>query len=280
MGHLATVRRPIGRRFAPLARATALMLALAAAAGVGGAALAAPQCDLAATETIVVAEALDGGVLRATGGMAVRLAGIETPQQPPDEKDASPAAGSAAAALRRLAGATVRLAPTGPPDRYGRVHAQLFLADGRWLQAELVAAGLARIRADGNKKACIAALLEVERAAREARLGLWAEPDYAVRKADDPSLSERNSLYELVEGRVVSIGYGSRMVFLDFGRNYRTDFTVLVPKPVVPRFAEAGLPIDSLRGRSIRVRGVIEESGGPAIRIADPIEVELLDGGK
>ena len=57
---------------------------------------------------------------------------------------------------------------------------------------------------------------------------------HPVKSADDPSLLMRNGLYDLVEGRVVSVGYGSRMVFLDFGRNFRTDFTVMVPKSARP----------------------------------------------
>ncbi len=67
------------------------------------------------------------------------------------------------------------------------------------------------------------------------------------------------------------------MVFLDFGRNVRTDFTVLVQQSLVPRLLEAGIPVDSLVGRVVRVRGVIEESGGPAIRLADPLALEILD---
>ena len=67
------------------------------------------------------------------------------------------------------------------------------------------------------------------------------------------------------------------MVFLDFGRNFRTDFTVMVPNSLVPRLLEAGIALETLEGRAVRVRGVIEDSGGPAIRIADPFALEILD---
>jgi len=33
-----------------------------------------------------------------------------------------------------------------------------------------------------------------------------------------------------------------------------------------------------LTGRLVRVRGVIEESGGPAIRLGGPLALELMDG--
>lgn len=109
------------------------------------------------------------------------------------------------------------------------------------------------------------------------RNGFWARAGGGVRSANDPYLLERNGLYELVEGRVLSVGRGARMLFLDFGRNYRQDFTVMVPPAVADRLAAAGLSSDDFANRRVRVRGVIEESGGPAIRLNDPAEIELLD---
>jgi hypothetical protein len=65
--------------------------------------------------------------------------------------------------------------------------------------------------------------------------------------------------------------------FLNFGRNWRRDFTVMVGAPVSARMAESGLPISALSGRRVIVRGVIEESGGAAMRLSDPSEIEILD---
>ena len=148
----------------------------------------------------------------------------------------------------------------------------------RWLQAELVTAGIALVRPEGGGgTACVRALLALESKARQAGAGLWADSGIVVKATDESSLLAENGLYALVEGRVVSVGYGSRMVFLDFGRNFRNDFTVMVQKTLVPRLLEAGITVESLAGRAIRVRGVIEESGGPAIRLTDPLALELLD---
>jgi hypothetical protein len=68
------------------------------------------------------------------------------------------------------------------------------------------------------------------------------------------------------------------MIFLDFGRNFRRDFTVMVPQEVADTMAAAGTVPDALVGRRVRVRGVIEESGGPAIRLNDAAEIEVIDG--
>jgi hypothetical protein len=45
--------------------------------------------------------------------------------------------------------------------------------------------------------------------------------------------------------------------------------------------AAAGMDMDSLPGKRVVVRGMIEPSGGPAIRLADPADIEVIgDGGE
>jgi Staphylococcal nuclease homologue len=207
-------------------------------------------------------------------GAEVVLSGLAFPQLPGGKTSAAP---GVAAILANFESQSVRLAPAASPDRYGRLHAYAYTSDGRLLQAELVAAGLAVVRPEGMPPDCVRMLLALEDSARTARLGLWRDSNIIANASEESSLSARSGLYGLVEGRVVSIGYGSRLVFVDFGRNYRTDFTVMMQNALVPRLRDAGISLDSLSGRAVRVRGVIEESGGPAIRIADPFALELLD---
>ena len=162
-------------------------------------------------------------------------------------------------------------------DRYGRRRAYVFLADGRSVQTLLIGEGLARARWLPGEDGCFRSFLAGEKPARLALLGLWASPEYAVKSANDPSLPARNGLYDLVEGRVVSVGHGSRMIFLDFGRSIRRDFTVMVPPAVADALTAAGMPADGFAGRRVVVRGMIEEAGGPAMRLNDPAEIEIMD---
>jgi micrococcal nuclease len=227
-----------------------------------------------------VAVAIDGDTVRLDDGRLVRLAGVEAPRLPLAESGRGFVLGERAkAALAALTeGEPIRLSPTkGGVDRYGRLHGYLRLADGRSVGAEMVAAGLARVHPAEAESLCLPVLLGMEATARGAGLGLWADPEFAVRRAQDSSLRSRNGLYELVEGRVTSIGHGSRMVFLDFGRDIRHDFTVMMPLSVADKMAATGVAVDDLAGRKIRVRGNIEDSGGPAIRVNDVAEIELID---
>ena len=107
-------------------------------------------------------------VLRSGRGIEVRLDGIDCPEL-------GQAFGNAAKGhTSQLAfGRTVRLAGKGRDD-YGRELAEVFLPDGRSLNRELVAAGFAWWFRRHSTDRVLEAL---EREARTARRGLWADPD-------------------------------------------------------------------------------------------------------
>jgi endonuclease YncB( thermonuclease family) len=244
-------------------------LALACVPGIAGRALAADEC---ASRPVEVADIEDDAAIRLRDGTVVQMSGIEPPGSP-----------AALQALRdAMAGPLgeegVSLRGESPPDRYNRIHAMVMLADGLSLQWNLVADGVARVRLLPGEHLCGEKLLIAEDAARIGHFGLWAGHEYAIWRADDPSLLEQIGLYALVEGRVVSVGAGSRIVFLDFGHNWRRDFTVMVAASEADRFAAAGKKLESLANHTVRVRGVVEENNGPAIRVDNPEAIEVLDG--
>jgi hypothetical protein len=143
-----------------------------------------------------------------------------------------------------------------------------------------VADGMARVHRLPGDPACVLALLDAERAARIAARGRWGTPDYRIRSALDPALAAETGLFELVAGRVVSIGHGDAIIFVNFSRDYGEDFTVLLTMATVRSLATAGIEVDALAGKRVLVRGMIEASGGPAIRVADPTDIEILGDGE
>jgi endonuclease YncB( thermonuclease family) len=231
-----------------------------------------------------VAAALDGGTLTLDDGRVIVLAGIDAPLPPIGAPDrASPIAAAATAALAAATrGVPVKVALVDDkPDRYGRLRANVFGADGTSLAAAAVAAGLARVHRLPGDPACVLAVLDVERQARIAGRGLWADPDYRIRSATDPSLIDQTGLYGLVAGRVISVGHGDVMLFVNFGRDYDRDFTVMVAPAVAKGLTAAGIDLDALADRRVLVRGMIENDGGPLIRLTDPTDIEVIgDGGE
>lgn len=244
-------------------------------------------CALVAGEGGVVAAVIDGDTVRLDSGLEVRLAGTQAPKLPLDRPGfvAWPLADVAKSALERLAlGQAVELRYGGARrDRYGRALAQLFVIseDGgeTWLQREMVAAGLARVYSFADNRQCVGALIDAERMARRSALGLWADPYYVIYAATEPGLARRHDSYDLVEGRVLSVGERGPIVYLDFGLTWSTDFTVVLSSEAMAALAESGWKAGDFQGRRVRVRGWIEQRGGPSIRVTHPEQLELLDDG-
>ena len=117
--------------------------------------------------------------------------------------------------------------------------------------------------ARAGSRTCTLELLNRERTARAAKLGLWAGSYYELLNADDPAkvLAEQGH-FALVEGKVVSARESGATIYVNFGRRWSTDFTVTILKRNARSFTAAGLEPKTLAGRRIRIRGWIEERGG------------------
>jgi endonuclease YncB( thermonuclease family) len=227
---------------------------------------------------------IDGRTFTLDDGREIRLAGIEVPPLPfPGESAMAPGGAEARDALAALLadGKVVLRRAEIPSDRYARVLAYAFVSrDGveRFVQAELIAAGVARVAARVGGRDCVAELLGRETAARRAKLGLWANSYYDLLNAANPAdvLAERGR-FGLVEGKVVSVRESGATIYVNFGRRWTEDLTVTILKRNLRTFTAAGLEPRKLAGRHIRVRGWIEERGGPWIEAARPEQIELTD---
>ncbi len=166
------------------------------------------------------------------------------------------------------------------PDRWNRRlgHFSNKTTNG-WLAHALVSAGQALVAPAQSPTDCLAPLFSAERQARKARRGLWATE--RVWSAHQPEqLAPRTGRYTLVSGRVRSVGETRSTLYLNFGRRWSRDFTVTIPADDEAAFAKAGLDLPSLKGATVRVRGVIQFSGGPGIRVFHPAQIERLDKDK
>ena len=226
------------------------------------------RCKLTVIGTVNVAAVRDGRTLMLDDGRELRLAAIE-------------AGDDGRGALRALiAGRPLRLERLGAEsDRYGRLVAIAFAGDARQsLQAGLLERGQARVSARIGDKACADGLLTIERAARAAQRGLWADPNFAPLQAENlPRLQAERGHFALVEGKVLSVRESGATIYVNFGRRWTRDFTVTILKRQRRTFAAAGLEPKRLEGRRIRVRGWIEQRGGPIVAAEAPEQIELVD---
>jgi endonuclease YncB( thermonuclease family) len=244
----------------------------------------ASACAMPTFATGLAAAALDGRTFVLDDGREVRLVGLDLPVAA--DQPGGIGATQASRAKERLhalvAGRTVALSGIGPErDRYGRLAAQVHLVreqPERWVQAEMVKAGDARVSARVGERTCAAELHRYERAARDAKLGLWSDPYYGMRRADDPAtVSQERGRFTIVEGQVLSVRESGSTIYVNFGRRWSEDFTVTIAKRSERTFTAAGLEPKRLAGRRIRVRGWIEERGGPWVEATRPEQIELVE---
>ncbi len=205
--------------------------------------------------------------LRLADGRTLRLAAVGGP-----EPAAVPAQLIAAAT-----GRVVSMHPAAVPvDRYDRVVAHaVVVPGGAWLQELLVGTGAAWVHTRLGERALAAELLAAERAARAAGRGLWGAPRHRVLA---PGQTARHlGRFRLVTGRVIRATRVRGTVYLNFGADWRRDFTVRLDRAAVRRLGAADLDPLALAGRLIRVRGWLVWRNGPEIAPTHPERLELID---
>ncbi|MDR3375311.1 MAG: thermonuclease family protein [Ancalomicrobiaceae bacterium] len=247
-----------------------------------------------AGEQVEATTIISGDTLGLRDGRIVRLAGISVPRlhvEPAagDEPEPTDFAAIARTSLAGLvAGRTLTLRPiAASPDRHGRIRARLTRAgDGLWIEAELVARGLARVEPGTDDYVCARHLEAIEADARAAQRGVWGDRRFRVLSATDPDLGRWIGRYVLIEGKVVSTGQSGSRHYLNFGTDFRRDFAIELNDKVNAegrrdrkhpgRFATEGFMVDDIVGRTLRVRGVLAFGGGGLIRPSVPEEIEWL----
>ncbi len=236
-------------------------------------------------ETGRVVRIVDGDsfVLALDGGeeVSVRLSAIQAPRTALRAAKAWPYAYEAKAGLSALIkGRTVQLFYGGETqDRFGRVIAQVYTIDNAgqpdlWVQGEMIRLGLARVYSWKGELADMAALYALETQARDRGRGFWENEFYAVRKPDPDPLAQHVDSLQIIEGIVTSTADVRGLIYLNFGADYKTDFTIAIAKKNVKRFAAID-PV-SLTGARVRVRGWVEMINGPMIWLDHPGRLEVL----
>ena len=217
-------------------------------------------------------ETLDGvgprGELRLASGARAILDALRWP-------DADDASAGARAWLEARRGARLALVPRGQPDRWGRerVDAQVEGEDLD-LAGGLIEAGLAYADAGEVDALCRPALLIVEAAARARRRGIWAAPLPSI--GDGAALRALAGRFAVLEGRVRHVGERSARTYLDFAARGEDGLTVTVTKRTWRMMRARGLSADTLEGRRVRVRGILEIWRGPTLEAATAEAVEVL----
>lgn len=217
----------------------------------------------------------DDGIFTLDDGREVALSGLERPSSP-----------AAIAAWRETTAPLIAhsvLLYTDKPhaeDRYGRLRA-FVVTSGSLLQERLVESGWARVHPIKGSHMCLAALMQAEAHARAAGLGVWSDPAYRLLDATDTkSLLALDGTYQIVSGQVLAVARKRGRLYLNFGRDWKSDFTVTVAPSDArlfenPTFGGDDAPSAGIVGKRVRVRGFLSRYNGPEMEITSPDQIEI-----
>lgn len=194
-----------------------------------------------------VQRVVDGDTLRLSDGRNVRMIGLNTPELGKKGRSDEPFAVTARKRLEALVAASdgrVSLQPgKESKDRYGRMLAHVYGANGTSLEAQMLAEGLGFLVAVAPNVDLISCQQAAERSARQAGLGVWRQSP--VLKADQISASG----FALLSGRVSKVQRNRGGVWIEL-----QDSVVLRVAPnVLSRFDVASL--EGLKGKQVEARG-------------------------
>jgi len=225
-----------------------------------------------------VVAVIDGDTVVLQDGREVRLVGIQAPKLPLGRSGFAPwpLGEEAKAALEAIVlNREVELRYGGRRvDRNGRALAHLVL-DGRlWVQGEMLERGFARVYTFADNRSVVPEMLGRERTARAAGRGIWANSYYALRTPE--TVGAYVDGYELVEGRVLKVGRAGGRTYLNFGADFKSDFTAVIASRDERLFQAEGIDPKRFEGHILRIRGWVETLNGPMIAVTHPEQIELV----
>lgn len=233
--------------------------------------------DMKRAEQGKVKDIIGPQTLLLESGQIIYLVGIEIPNS--YGEDISPLAVTARDILKDLLdGQRVQLYKTkhkelGLTNRMGHdlVHLER-LDDNAWAQGTLLALGLARVKTTARNSHMAGDMLLLEEKARSDKLGIWG--DITVLTPD--TADSASGSFAIVEGQVESVALKKNRIYINFGKDWKTDFTLSIAPDNKRAFAKEKLDPQSWGGQTIRVRGNVRDYNGPYMEIDHPAAVEFI----
>ena len=201
-----------------------------------------------------VEKVYDGDTILLTNGWKVRFLEINTPEVAGRGKAAQPGGEQAKHWLQtQLQHQQISLeTDVERQDKYGRMLAYVFSADGRFINLELVKNGLATVSIFPPNLKYADELLLAEHNAEQAGIGIWAYPEYAPLPFQALNQSNYQG-WKRISGRVQAIKPTAKGAYLQFSRQTAIHITgqdlALFP------------PLNNYLGKNMEVRGWVQKAG-------------------
>ena len=238
---------------------------------------AADFSGLKKTGTAKVVSVITAQTLSLDNGGVLHLSGLHFPDYTP--QNAGPFAITAMKIMQdMLTGERIQIYQTkksdwGRSNRMGHQLAHIQIENGElWVQGALLSLGLAAVETSARNPEMADQMLAIERAARAEKIGIW-ENNFVL---SPETSTEHIGAFQIVEGVIKSTAINNNRIYLNFGGNWRTDFTVSIAPEDKRNFSGSGAnPLD-WTVKHVRVRGWVREYNGPFMEITHPQAIEFL----
>lgn len=227
----------------------------------------------------IVTEVITPLTLKLKDGRFIHLAGLDYPDL--DYYDPGDLSVTALKILKDFLTDQPILVYQTPSSKQGRINrmghniAHVVRADEEiWVQGMLISLGIARTRTTLYNPEMASQMLALENKAREAKNGMWDMNDHKILTPEQAK--DHIGAYKIVEGYINSASMHNNRLYLNFGNNWREDFTVSVSAFDLKRFTRQKIYPKDWNGKKIRVRGFITSYNGPYMEINHPQRFEAL----
>ncbi len=164
----------------------------------------------------------------------------------------------------------------GRKNRMGHQRAHIVRnKDKLWVQGDIIKQGIAYAKVNIYNPEMAAKLYEIEEYARKNKIGLWGDDRYRILSHNE--VADKISSFRIVEDTVNKVSIVNNNVYLNFGNDWKTDFTIMIDSNMRKIFGMNGVNLTSLTNKKVRVRGWIEEYYGPMIKIKQTEQLEIFD---
>lgn len=231
-------------------------------------------------KTVTVSYVIDGDTFKTTENETVRLLGINTPEIAHHNKNKSqPFSHKAKRFLtEKIAHQTVHLHFSSGrlKDKYGRFLAFVYLGEEN-INLSLLKEGLAHIYTFPDTPFNILPFFKAEEDARTLKKNIWSTQRWHVLNTNIPVEKKRIGTFNIMQGTVLKSTQVKNKTYLNFGKNWQTDFTVEIPQRFIKNFEEKGIqPHTFYAQKQVRVRGFLKPINGTLITVSHPEQIEVV----
>ncbi len=97
-----------------------------------------------------------------------------------------------------------------------------------------------------------------------------------IHNASDLDDADKNSTFQIVEGQVQNVVSIRGTTYLNFGNDWREDFTASVSSKNKKYFKNQDWKLSELTNKWVRVRGRLRDYNGPYMELIFPQQLEFL----